>query len=87
MDLKAPVLDHDRFLDGGMPLRHVVVGQEGCVRLPCGVLDRRGGDEVQDTLRYLALVKGVARAASIPATRPFPLAASSARHMIRSISA
>ena len=61
MDLESPVLDHDRFLDGGMPLRHVVVGQEGSVRLPCGVLDGRGGDEVQDALRYLALVEGVPR--------------------------
>ena len=59
VDLEPPVLDHDRFLDGGMPLRHVVVGQEGSVRIPCGVLDGRGGDEIEDALRYLALVEGV----------------------------
>ena len=29
------------------------------MRLPCGVLDGRGGDEIEDALRYLALVEGV----------------------------
>ena len=42
-----------------MPLRHVVVGQESRVSLPCGILDGSIGDKIEDALRYLALVEGV----------------------------